>query len=106
VQDEAALAIGASRLPGSVPLLQSAWEQTSDTRFRAVLLRAISASREDNAIAFLLNLVRRARQNDAEDALEALALHRDSVEVRRMVSEAVGASESALRDPFTRLFDR
>ena len=77
VREEAALAMGASRMPRAVELLREAWENGREE----VVLRAISASRLDEAFAFLLGLVRDGRRADAEAAIGALALHKESPEI-------------------------
>jgi HEAT repeat protein len=81
VRDEAALALGASRLPAAVALLMASWLPAKSADFRAVLLRALSSSREEEALVFLLNLVRNGLTRDAKQALEALELHKDSPEI-------------------------
>jgi hypothetical protein len=91
VREEAALAMGASRLPDVSGLLCDAWERERDPRFRAVLLRGISMSRQPKAIEFLLGLVRAGRARDRADALEALEIHRDSPEIWKQV-EALTAT--------------
>jgi HEAT repeat protein len=70
VREEAALAMGASRLPEAVPMLIQAWQSTREQ----VLLRALGVSRQDEAIAFLKDLVENGRKVDAEAARDALAL--------------------------------
>jgi len=88
VREEAALALGASRSPAAVALLREVWDQTKEE----VLLRAISASRQEEAIEFLLDLVRDGRMKDASAAMEALALHKDrEPEVRRLFQERFGS---------------
>jgi HEAT repeat protein len=84
VGEEAALAMGSSRLPAAVGLLRRAWEETKEV----VLLRAISASRQDEAIAFLLEMVVDGRLRDAQAALEALELHKESEEIWKQVEAA------------------
>jgi HEAT repeat protein len=84
VREEAALAMGASRLVGAVPLLREAWESLKEE----VLLRAISASRHDEAIEFLLDMVRNGRARDRAAALEALSIHKDSPEIWSRVEVA------------------
>ena len=73
-------------------LLQGAWNHERDPQFRAVLLRALSASRQPAALEILFNLVRNGREVDATAAVEALALHRDSADIRRQAEESGGAS--------------
>jgi len=86
VRDEAALSLGASRLPIAVALLIETWKnpQTRD----AVLLRAVSSSRDETALSFLLDVVRNGISRDSAAALEALALHKDSPEIQARVEEA------------------
>lgn len=86
---EAALALGASDLAESVPVLTQAWEQSRMRDRKQLLLRAISASRQQSAREFLLSLVQAGRSPDCLDVLEALALHKGSAEVREEVKRAV-----------------
>src|SRR6185369_3696131 len=57
VREEAALALGSSRLEGAVDLLRDSWEAAGDPDFRQVLLRALSLSRQERALEFLFHLV-------------------------------------------------
>ena len=91
VVEEAALALGASRLPAAVAALKKAWLGEP----KIVYLQAVSASRQESGFEFLLDLVRSGRERDAGGAVDALALHRDSPEVRASVKTAVEARGSA-----------
>jgi HEAT repeat protein len=104
VAEEAALALGSSRLPGAAPLLEQSFARQRDPDFRQVLLRALSSTRQPSALDFLLNLVRNAREADALCAIEALALHRDSAEIRRQVEHAAGQREATVRAHFKKSF--
>lgn len=84
-RDEAALSLGASRLPAAVRLLVEAWNGTRDRDFSSVLLRALSSSRDETALLFLLNLVREGLGKDSAAALEALELHKDSEEIQESI---------------------
>ena len=66
---------------------------TSDAEYRQVLLRAISSTRQPEALEFLLNMVRNGREAEALNAIEALALHRDSADIRRQVERAAAERE-------------
>jgi HEAT repeat protein len=88
LRDEAALSLGASRLPAAVKILIEAWEGSQSRDFSSVLLRSLSSSREDTALAFLLKLVREGNSLDAASALESLQLHNDSAEIRERVEQA------------------
>jgi len=105
VREEAALALGSSRLPGAVELLQEAWEAARDPEFREVLLRAISASRQEPAIEWLLGLVKRGRLRDAIAALRALALHRESEEIRKLVAVASQSREAEIQEEYRKMFE-
>jgi hypothetical protein len=103
VIEEAALALGASRLPEAIQILEDEWRRKQARRDGAILLRAISASRQDSALDFLLSHVRTAPLPIAEDALHALELHRDSEEIVKRVEEAISKREE-LRPLFKKLF--
>jgi HEAT repeat protein len=102
--EEAALALGSSRLEGGFDLLRQAWNETRDRQFRAVLLRAISLSRLDAALDWLLGVVREGRLADATAALEALALHTGSEEIRGQAKAAAEGREPELMTEFQKRF--
>lgn len=104
VREEAALALGSSRLAGAVAPLTRALGQTRERDLRAVLLRALSLSRQPEALDLLTGMVKTARPADALDALEALAIHRGSEEVRRAVEQALEGRGPELRGTFDKLF--
>jgi HEAT repeat protein len=89
VAEEAALALGASRLAPALETLKEAWKKSKNRANGPVLLRAISTSRSDDALEFLLAIVREGRQSEREDALRALEIHRDSEDIRRRTEEAL-----------------
>ena len=93
--EEAALALGASRMPEAVELLRETWEKWQGQRPGTALLRAMSASRLDQAIDFLIDLIKQARQPDAEDALHALALNKATEEMVSRVEQAVKQRDDA-----------
>jgi HEAT repeat protein len=88
VREEAALSLGASRLPEAFDILQKAWTEARDLAFQRVLLRSISALRRPPAIEFLVSLLKSGRDPDAPDARAALALHCDSEEIQRLIEDA------------------
>ncbi len=90
-REEAALALGASRLAAAVEALQDALSQKHLLLSREVLLRALGISRHEKAIVFLLEIVRSRRLQEALEALEVLKLFRDSTEIRSRVAEAVAS---------------
>jgi len=106
VAQEAALALGASRLSGAALLLQEAWMRARDPEYKQVLLRSLSSTRQPEALEFLLRMVRNARAADALAAIEALALHRDSPEIRRQVEEASSDREQEVRGQARQSFAR
>jgi hypothetical protein len=103
VREEAALALGSSRLPRACEILQECYAGERHPQFREVLLRAVSLTRQQPAIEWLLGLVRTARKPDAVDAIHALALHRGSEEIRRDVASAVRGR--GLDEEYRKLFE-
>jgi len=74
VAEEAALALGGSRLAPAVELLLEAWKTARGAEFREAILRALSISRDEAAIAFLEALAAEGRPQDAAPARAALDL--------------------------------
>ncbi len=106
ISEEAALALGSSGLLPAVDALRTALAAARDPEFRAVLLRALSLSRQEAALEYLLDTVRTEPPRDARAALEALALHKDSEEIRRRAREAVEARGGSIGNNFEELFGR
>jgi hypothetical protein len=105
VEEEAALALGASRLAEAVELLRNTWKRWQGMRPGSALLRGMSVSRLDEAIEFLMDLVKQGRQRDADDALHALALQRGSEEIVKRVEQAVAErGDAKLRGIFQQRF--
>ena len=101
VVEEAALALGNSRLPAAVDALKEVWTQQP----KIIFLQAISTSRQESGFEFLLHLVATARERDAANALEVLSLHADSPEIRAAALAAVTTRGSAdLRDKYQAKF--
>lgn len=88
VREEAALALGASRLTAAVTALESAFTNAHMLLDHELLCRALSISRNEEALHFLLNMVRKHRASEAISALEALKLYRESGEVCAKIREA------------------
>jgi HEAT repeat protein len=104
VHTEAALALGASRQPAAIQVLMEYWQTAKRVNGEAVL-RGISASRQEASLDFLMKLVREAPERQGLAALDALALHRDSSEIRARVAEAVGTRrETSFKDQFRQRF--
>jgi HEAT repeat protein len=103
VSDEAALALGASRLPAAFSMLKQAWEE----RPSPVFLRAMSVSRLSEALDFLLKLLSEGRPRDAEEALHALELQKASEEIVKRVDQAVAVrGDTKLQGIFRQRFQR
>jgi hypothetical protein len=90
VQDEAALALGASRQPEAVEILIKRWK----ARPVVTLLRAIGISRGQRAVDFLVGIVRSEREQAARAALEALELYRSDKTLAGIIDQV--ARESGL----------
>jgi HEAT repeat protein len=105
IREEAALALGASRLPAAIALLQRAWEAELNADVRGASLRAISVSRNGEALDFLISLVKDGRDADCDDALHALVLHESTPEIYERVEQAVASrKQEKAQSLFFRLF--
>lgn len=91
VSDEAALALGASRLPGAVQFLAARWKNSKAPS--ATVLRGLSLSRTEEAAGFLLRLLREGRPQDARVARECLQVFAGTPEVSRAVEQIVRERE-------------
>jgi HEAT repeat protein len=105
VRDEAVLALGASRLPEGVAALRDLFARKMPLVDPEVVFRALSISRREEAIDFLLDVIRTRRPREVFAALDALKVYRDSSEVRKRISDAVSVrSEREIQQEFHRLF--
>ncbi len=101
IRVEAASALGESRQPDAVALLKTAWNDESDGAVRKAILLALAASRQPEAIDFLIELVGSGERG----ALTALAVLRGSDEIRRRVADAVrSAGDPKFEAEFEREF--
>ncbi len=106
-REEAALSIGTSRSGAAVRLLIEEWKLACDGGLRSALLNGLSASRQDDALEFLLNIVAAEREHDALAALAALEVHRDDGELRERIARSVkGRSETSIAGAFRARFPR
>lgn len=103
-REEAALALGASRLPGAVEILKEAWTSSRNMRSGEPLLRALSASRQESGLDFLLQLIRDGSPSDARDAVSALRFHRESPEIAKRVRQAAEARGGSILEFFHNRF--
>jgi HEAT repeat protein len=74
VAEEAALAIGSSRMESGVEILIGAWEQARIEEYRHAILRALGISRRENAEVFLRRIAAEGRERDRPEARAALEL--------------------------------
>jgi HEAT repeat protein len=88
LRDEAAMALGASRLNSALKILIDTWKECGVAGFSGTLLRAISASRHQDAIDFLIEVVKSGTPSQSSSALEALKLHEDSPEIQALIATA------------------
>jgi hypothetical protein len=72
--EEAALALGGSRMAGAVDVLLDAWPVATGDEYREALLRALAISRDDRAVEFLKKLAAEGRDRDAKASRAALDL--------------------------------
>jgi hypothetical protein len=99
------LALGASRLPEGVAALRDLFARKMPLVDPEVVFRALSISRREEAIDFLLDVIRTRRPREVFAALDALKVYRDSSEVRKRISDAGSVRpEREIQQEFQRLF--
>jgi hypothetical protein len=91
--EQAALALGESRVEAAFAPLCEYAERAAGERRKTALL-ALALLRRDEAVAYLVGLVREAHEKTAEAAIAALAIHKHDPRVR----ETVLAAAKARRD--------
>jgi HEAT repeat protein len=88
IRIEAAGALGECREPQAVDALKSRWPDQKDPEVRRAMLLSLSGSRHDTSAGFLLSVVMEGRQEDALNAIRALASGRFRDEYRDKVAGA------------------
>ncbi|HES75839.1 MAG TPA: HEAT repeat domain-containing protein [bacterium] len=91
--EAAALALGESRLEGAFAVLRDAWENTFDAKLRYTLLLAMAMLRTEDAIAYLLDIIRYEARAHADDAIEALRMYKHEASIWQRVQEALNTRE-------------
>jgi hypothetical protein len=89
VAEEAALAIGNSRLKDAYLLLRDFLDQCSKPAFKRLLLLPIALTRCEEAFLLLLGIVREEPSDYAAIAVQALSIYGDNPERREKMREAV-----------------
>lgn len=107
IAEQAALALGESRLPAAFDVLREAWERGGLAEQRRTLLVAIAMLRIDQALEFLLERLRSESGPVAADALAGLAFYsRDEAVLARVEEILQERGDAALRAVFAREFRR
>lgn len=99
--EAAALALGESRLEAAVEPLWQAYQRCV-FRGRTTILLALSLTRRETAFDRLFSLLAEAAPAQANEVLDALAIHRHDAKIRRLVEETLAARPDrgqALRVP-------
>ena len=107
IGEQAALALGESRLPAAFDVLRQAWENGGAAEQRRTLLVAIAMLRIDEALEFLLGRLADESGPVAADALAGLAFYaRDEAVLARVQAIIQGRGDGALEAVFAREFAR
>lgn len=105
--EQAALALGESRLPTAFEVLREAWENGGVAEQRRTLLVAIAMLRIDEALEFLLSRLGEESGPVAADALAGLAFYaRDEAVLARVEGIIRERGDEALETVFAREFAR
>jgi HEAT repeat protein len=93
---EAALAIAGTHSPQGFDILRERFTEEGDPWFRSVLLSAIALTRQDDALEFLIDLVR-TESLQAEPAIEAILRSMPSDEVTERLEKMVAGNPRLAR---------
>jgi HEAT repeat protein len=104
IQEFAALAIGASRIPRAYDKLRECWDDDLSPTKRSKLLLPIALVRTDEAFNFLLGILRRADVNIASEAISALSLYTDEESFNKIRETVVARDDGEVRRKFEREF--
>jgi hypothetical protein len=89
IAEAAILALGASRSSKAILVLKEKWQRTVRPPLKKVLLFALSTSRSEDALQFLLDLLEIAPISTAAEVLSALASQRPTQSVRESIHSAL-----------------
>jgi HEAT repeat protein len=107
LSEQAALALGESKLPAAFPVLREAWERGGASERRRTLLVAIAMLRSDDALEFLLDRLGAESGPVAADALAGLGFYsRDEAIMSRVEQIIRERGDGALEAVFAREFRR
>lgn len=87
VCEMAAIALGESRLPETLPLLQNWWNRIHNADLRQTALLAMAMLRSDESIEFLLSLIAHQKKPDAQAALAALRIYQDDRDLAQRIQQ-------------------
>jgi HEAT repeat protein len=94
VAEAAALALGDSRVESALPVLRGAFEHGRDRALGRTLLLSIALLRRENAIDYLLGLVRNGEEQTSADAVAALAMYEHDPNMHERIADARAARPS------------
>lgn len=96
VSDFAALALGESRRPEALEHLRAAWQANPRSAgFRGVLIRAAGLHRSAAAFDWLIELIERGAQADADAATESLSIYERNTKLGERVQAALAKRREA-----------
>jgi HEAT repeat protein len=87
--EDAAIALGESKLPEACALLVARWKGAFDAEVRKALALPIALTRAEQGFAFLLETLDKERFDTAVAVLEALAIYREDPAKRAQIESAV-----------------
>ncbi len=104
-KEVAAMALGESRKPAALPVLKKFWDKSLDDRSRSMALSAIALLRLEEALEFMLSIVRDEHARTAAAAVTSLKIYRGDEKVRQRV-EAIAKErdETVITDAVKEIF--
>lgn len=98
IAEQAALALGESRLPEAFPVLMEAWKNARFTDNKIAFLLPLALLRTDESLDYLISRVREGSASTARAAVQALAIVRHDPEQAKSVLGAMQARSDRIMD--------
>ncbi len=103
--ESAAIAVGESHNKHAFPVLRETWERNADMERKSTLLLALALTRDDEAIEYLLRMIREERAPQATRVLQAISIYSADERIRERVHEAVSSrGEREVTEAYERAF--
>jgi HEAT repeat protein len=89
--ENVAIAVGESNDKCAFPVLRETWERNLDKERKSTLLLAMALTRDDDAVEYLLSMIKEAHAPEAARALQAISIYSADERLHERVREAISS---------------